>query len=115
MADKVLMHVMFGMRGVQIMQGDPESHAFKCPHTTVELIDENEQVEHAWLFEHTHPMNELEAWHKFGVECKREAEAAMKQIRSHFNEMAHVDVVKTEVLVGIDEIENHSQLDDDPI
>lgn len=69
MADQVLMRIDFGNEAVQIVNGDPASHVFKCAHTIVEEIGPDGDVVYAYLFEHTHSMNELEAWWKFGMLC----------------------------------------------
>jgi hypothetical protein len=75
MADQVMMALTFTKHKIQIVKGDKETHVFKCPHTTVEIVDnETGDVVHAYLFEHTHYMNELEAWWKFGGLCMAEAE-----------------------------------------
>jgi hypothetical protein len=73
MADQILMSIDFGTEAVQIVKGDPITHCFNCPYTTVEELRDGEVVT-AYMYEHTHPMNELEAWWKFGMICTAYAE-----------------------------------------
>ena len=70
MAATILLKAVFETGTIQLVSGDPATHVFHCPHTTVELIIDGD-VDYAWMYEHTHPMNEIEAYHKFGTECRR--------------------------------------------
>jgi len=75
--EMTLMEVKIGPRAVRIVAGDPKTHVSRIPHTTVEIVDQYGEVEYAYLYEHTHPMNEMEAWKQFGDICRQEAEVAM--------------------------------------
>jgi hypothetical protein len=73
-ADKILLKAVFETGTIQLVKGDVETHSFSCPHTFVELIVDG-VVAYAWMYEHTHPMNELEAYWRFGQEALRLSEA----------------------------------------
>lgn len=72
--DKILMMAVFQSGKVLLVEGDPQTHAERIPHLTVEITDKFGEVLHAWLYEFTHPMNEFEAYWKWGQEVQKMAQ-----------------------------------------